>query len=127
MLYQIRLTAERPGLQEPAARDCARGRIDGMPEGRFRSLAHGWLSEREEAVRPLINLILVCLAEPGTGPGGQSYLRAQLEQESLDFARGEGGNQATLVCICHRLRSEISDMEIVEHVKPSSRVAGELS
>jgi hypothetical protein len=115
LLWQVHLSAEGPGLQEAAARRCADEQINGIPEQRFRRLAHAFVAEREDEAHTLINLIIVCLAQPGTGTAGQSYLRAQLVQEIVEYARREGADEATLTCIRRRLRTEISDQDVVAH------------
>jgi hypothetical protein len=117
LLRQIRLTASRPGLHEGAARHCVEERISRIPEHRFRTLAAAATAENADASRPLVDLITFCLAQPGTGPSGQSYLRAQLEKQVLSFVRREGGDGAALTCARRRLRTEISDKEILDHVK----------
>jgi hypothetical protein len=116
LMRQIRMTASRPGLQQRVARSCVEDGISRIPERTFRNLASATIAQDEGGSRRIGSLIVLCLGQSGTGPHGQSYLRAQLENQIASLVRRDGGSAADVACVRRRTRAEISDAEIIQHI-----------
>lgn len=106
---QVRLTAERPGLNRAGAAACVDDRLASHPPERVRDIGLAAVGAREQFEQTLQTTVLICLGDDRSGEGGRSYFRIHLERQLIDELGADAG------CVRRQMRS-VTDQEIVSHV-----------
>jgi hypothetical protein len=132
-LLEKGLTADLDGVPGRAARaevlGCTRDWLHGLSDGEVRKAAYDITAERyERPQRSLATMLSACLARvrSSSGPGGSvSALRKQFEDNMAQFLTSIGRSRAQADCVVGKLRTTLSEQQIIEEVARRAARAGQ--
>ena len=105
---------DNEALGRPAVRRCVRNEFADLADAELRRVAYAAISERAGSEAVLARVIGPCLSIAGSGrSGGTSFLRENFERGVRRNLRGRGLSRSRIDCIVRRLRSSVSDRQII--------------
>ena len=107
---------------------CIAGKIRPLDDSAFRALATGAMGDQPAAMSQLQTITTDCFAQTSastaTGSsGGPSVLRKKFEQGISESLKQDGITAAAITCVEQKLRSAISDKQIIALVAAGSKTA----
>ena len=105
---------------------CITGKISALDDASFRTLALGATGDQPAALAQLKSITTDCFVQTsaGTGTSGSgtaSVLRKKFEQGISESLRKDGISKAAVTCVEQKLRSAISDKQIVALIGAGSK------
>ena len=105
---------------------CITGKISALDDASFRTLALGATGDQPAALAQLKSITTDCFVQTsaGTGASGSgtaSVLRKKFEQGISESLRKDGISKAAVTCVEQKLRSAISDKQIVALIGAGSK------
>lgn len=99
---------------------CIAGKISALGDASFRTLAYGSMGDQAAAAAQIKSIVTGCLAQTSAGAGSSgassgstSVLRKKFEQGISESLSKDGISTAAITCVERKLRSAISDKQIV--------------
>ncbi len=111
-----------------ALKTCIAGKVSGLDDAAFRSLSYGSMGDQPSASAQINTIVTDCFAQTsgaakasGSASGSPSVLRKKFEQGVSESLKQDGISAAAIDCVDRKLRSAISDKQIVALIGAGSK------
>jgi len=107
---------------------CIASKVSGLDDASFRTLSYGSMGDQAAASAQIKSIVTDCLAQTsgaanatGSSSGSASVLRKKFEQGVSESLKKDGISTAAINCVDQKLRSAISDKQIIALIGAGSK------